>query len=427
MANQFIDTARITVRAGNGGGGAVSFHREKYVAAGGPYGGDGGRGGNVVLRVDPHMSTLMDFRYKRKYVAENGQDGMGKRCSGKDGADLVIKVPRGTVVRDLETKEIICDMSGDEDFILAKGGNGGWGNKHFATPTRQVPRFAKAGLPGQSREVLLELKLLADVGLVGFPNVGKSTLLSVVTRAQPKIANYHFTTLSPNLGVVPMEDGQSFVLADIPGIIEGAADGAGLGHDFLRHIDRCRLLIHVVDVSGSEGRDPVADFDAICAELERWSPELASRTMLVAANKVDIMEDPALLDKLRAHVEAKGCPLYEISAATHRGTRELMCAAAALLAQLPPILVYEPTYVERPPQVDTSAPLEITRDEDGTWLVDGPWLRQLMANVNFSDYESRNWFDKRLREAGVFQQMEDQGVQDGDLVCLYNLEFEYRK
>ena len=427
MANQFIDTARITVRAGNGGGGAVSFHREKYVAAGGPDGGAGGRGGNVVLRVDSHMSTLMDFRYKRKYVAENGQDGMGKRCSGKDGADLVIKVPRGTVVRDLETREIICDMSGDGDFILAKGGNGGWGNKHFATPTRQVPRFAKAGLPGQSREVLLELKLLADVGLVGFPNVGKSTLLSVVTRAQPKIANYHFTTLSPNLGVVPMEDGHSFVLADIPGIIEGAADGAGLGHDFLRHIDRCRLLIHVVDVSGSEGRDPVADFDAICAELERWSPELASRTMLVAANKVDIMEDPALLDKLRAHVEAKGCPLYEISAATHRGTRELMCAAAALLAQLPPILVYEPTYVERPPQVDTSAPLEITRDEDGTWLVDGPWLRQLMANVNFSDYESRNWFDKRLREAGVFQQMEDQGVQDGDLVCLYNLEFEYRK
>ena len=427
MANQFIDTARITVKAGNGGGGAVSFHREKYVAAGGPDGGDGGRGGDVVLRVDPHMSTLMDFRYKRKYVAENGQDGMGKRCSGKDGADLIIKVPRGTVVRDLDTKEIIRDMSGDEDFILARGGNGGWGNKHFATPTRQVPRFAKAGLPGQSREVILELKLLADVGLVGFPNVGKSTLLSVVTRAQPKIANYHFTTLSPNLGVVPMEDGQSFVLADIPGIIEGAADGAGLGHDFLRHIDRCRLLIHVVDVSGSEGRDPVADFNAICAELERWSPELASRTMLVAANKVDIMADPELLGRLRAHVEAKGCPLYEISAATHQGTRELMYAAAAQLAQLPPILVYEPTYVERLPEVDAAAPLDITRDEDGTWLVDGPWLRQLMANVNFSDYESRNWFDKRLREAGVFQQMEDQGVQDGDPVCLYNLEFEYRK
>ena len=293
MANQFIDTARITVRAGNGGGGAVSFHREKYVAAGGPDGGDGGRGGNIVLRVDPHMSTLMDFRYKRKYTAENGKDGSGKRCSGKDGADLIIKVPRGTVVRDLETKEIIQDMSEEQDFILARGGKGGWGNQHFATPTRQVPRFAKAGLPGQAREVLLELKLLADVGLVGFPNVGKSTLLSVVTRAQPKIANYHFTTLSPNLGVVPMEEGQSFVLADIPGLIEGAAEGVGLGHDFLRHVDRCRLLIHVVDVSGSEGRDPVEDFDTICAELERWSPELASRRMLVAANQGYLLVDQA--------------------------------------------------------------------------------------------------------------------------------------
>ncbi len=427
MANQFIDTARITVRAGSGGNGAVAFHREKYVAAGGPDGGDGGRGGNIVLRVDSHMSTLMDFRYKRKYVAENGQDGSGKRCSGKDGQPLVIRVPRGTVVRDAETREIICDMSRDEDFILAKGGNGGWGNKHFATPTRQVPRFAKAGLPGQSREVILELKLLADVGLVGFPNVGKSTLLSVVTRAQPKIANYHFTTLSPNLGVVPMEEGQSFVLADIPGIIEGASEGAGLGHDFLRHIDRCRLLIHVVDVSGSEGRDPVADFDAICAELERWSPELASRPMLVAANKVDIMEDPELLDRLRTHVAERGCPLYEMSAATHQGTQELMYAAAAELAKLPPILVYEPTYVERPPEIDTSAPLDIVRDDDGTWLVDGPWLRQLMANVNFNDYESRNWFDKRLREAGVFQQLEDMGIKDGDPICLYNLEFEYQR
>ena len=426
MANQFIDTARITVKAGTGGNGAVAFHREKYVAAGGPDGGDGGRGGDVILRVDPHMSTLMDFRYKRKYVAENGRDGTGKRCSGKDGADLVIRVPKGTVVRDQGTGEIICDMSGTEDFVLARGGNGGWGNQHFATPTRQVPRFAKAGLPGQSREVLLELKLLADVGLVGFPNVGKSTLLSVVTRAQPKIANYHFTTLFPNLGVVPMEEGRSFVLADIPGIIEGAAAGAGLGHDFLRHIDRCRLLIHVVDVSGSEGRDPVADFDAICAELEQWSPELASRRMIVAANKVDIMEDPKLLERLKRHVEARGCPVYEISAATHQGTKELMYAAAKELEDLPPVITYEPTYVERPPEIDTSAPLDITREDDGTWLVDGPWLRQLMANVNFGDYESRNWFDRKLREAGVFQQMEDMGVQDGDNVCLYNLEFEYQ-
>ena len=427
MAAPFVDTARITVKAGSGGNGAVAFHREKYVAAGGPDGGDGGRGGSVILEINEHMSTLMDFRYKRKYVAANGMDGHGNRCSGKDGEDLVIKVPRGTVVRDAETGEIICDMSQTDRFVLARGGNGGWGNKHFATPTRQVPRFAKAGLPGQSREVILELKLLADVGLVGFPNVGKSTLLSVVTRAQPKIANYHFTTLSPNLGVVPMEEGQSFVLADIPGIIEGASEGAGLGHDFLRHIDRCRLLIHVVDVSGSEGRDPVADFDAICAELERWSPELASRPMLVAANKVDIMEDPELLDRLRTHVAERGCPLYEMSAATHQGTQELMYAAAAELAKLPPILVYEPTYVERPPEIDTSAPLDIVRDDDGTWLVDGPWLRQLMANVNFNDYESRNWFDKRLREAGVFQQLEDMGIKDGDPICLYNLEFEYQR
>ena len=427
MAAPFVDTAKITVRSGDGGNGVVSFHREKYVANGGPDGGDGGRGGDIVVEVNDHMSTLMDFRYKRKYTAGTGTDGAGKKCTGKDGEDLVIRVPRGTIIRDAETGEIIQDMSRTDRFVLCRGGRGGWGNQHFATPTRQVPRFAKAGLPGQSRDVVLELKLLADVGLVGFPNVGKSTLLSVVTRAQPKIANYHFTTLSPNLGVVAVDEGTSFVLADIPGIIEGAADGADLGHDFLRHVDRCRLLIHVVDVSGSEGRDPVADFDAICEELQRWSPELASRRMLVAANKVDIMEDPALLARLRQHVEAKGCPLFELSAATHQGTRELMYAAAKELADLPPVIVFEPTYVERPPEVDTSEALEIERDEDGTWLVDGPWLRQLMANVNFSDYESRNWFERRLRDAGVYQQLEDMGVQDGDTVCLYNLEFEYQR
>ena len=273
MAAPFVDTAKITVRSGNGGNGVVSFHREKYVAAGGPDGGDGGRGGNVVVEINDHMSTLMDFRYKRKYVAANGMDGQGKRCTGKDGEDLILRVPRGTVIRDAETREIIKDMSDDAPFILCRGGRGGWGNKHFATPTRQVPRFAKAGLPGESRDVILELKLLADVGLVGFPNVGKSTLLSVVSRAQPKIANYHFTTLFPNLGVVYVEEGVSFVMADIPGIIEGAAEGAGLGHDFLRHIDRCRLLIHVVDVSGSEGRDPVEDFETINTELREYSPE----------------------------------------------------------------------------------------------------------------------------------------------------------
>ena len=292
MATQFVDKAGITVAAGRGGDGAVSFHREKYVAAGGPDGGDGGRGGDIILVVDDHMSTLMDFRFKRKYVAGSGMNGMGKRCSGKDGESLTIRVPRGTLVRDRATNGIIADMSSGEPFVLAKGGRGGWGNKHFATPTRQIPRFAKPGLPGETREVILELKLLADVGLVGFPNVGKSTLLSVVSKAHPKIANYHFTTLFPNLGVVYVDEGVSFVMADIPGIIEGASEGAGLGHDFLRHIDRCRLLVHLVDVSGSEGRDPVEDFEAINAELRDYSPELAGREMLVAANKCDLL--PAL-------------------------------------------------------------------------------------------------------------------------------------
>ena len=422
----FIDTAKITVKAGNGGNGAVSFHREKYVAAGGPDGGDGGRGGDIILQVDDHMSTLMDFRYKRKYTAENGADGQGKRCSGKDGQSLVIKVPRGTVVRDAESGGIVCDMSSDEPFILAQGGNGGWGNKHFATPTRQVPRFAKAGLPGQAREVQLELKLLADVGLVGFPNVGKSTLLSVVSKAQPKIANYHFTTLFPNLGVVYVEEGVSFVLADIPGIIEGASEGAGLGYDFLRHIDRCRLLIHVVDVSGSEGRSPVEDFKAICEELKQYSPELASRPMLVAGNKVDIAEDKTLSDALRAYAEELGLPYFEISAAAQQGIRQLMLAAARELEKLPPITVYGPTYVPRPPQVDTSEPLQISQ-EDGTWIVEGAWLQRLMANVNFGDYESRNWFDKMLRSSGLFDRLEEMGIQDGDTVSLYNLEFEYQR
>ena len=423
MAAPFVDTAKISVRSGNGGNGVVSFHREKYVANGGP---DGGRGGDIVLEVNDHMSTLMDLRYKRKYVADSGADGAGKRCTGKDGEDLIIRVPRGTIIRDAETGEIIQDMSQTDRFVLCRGGRGGWGNQHFATPTRQVPRFAKAGLPGQSRDVVLELKLLADVGLVGFPNVGKSTLLSVVSRAQPKIANYHFTTLFPNLGVVYVEEGVSFVMADIPGIIEGAAEGAGLGHDFLRHIDRCQLLVHVVDVSGSEGRDPVADFEAINEELRQYSPELASRRMIVAANKADIMTDPALLDKLRTHVEGLGLELYAISAATHKGTRELVLRTARLLQELPPVAVYEPTYVERPPEVDTDGAVEI-QEFDGTWVVDAPWLQRLIANVNFGDYESRNWFDQKLRQSGLFGRLEEMGIKDGDIVSMYDLEFEYQR
>ena len=426
MAAPFVDTAKITVKAGNGGNGCVSFHREKYVAAGGPDGGDGGNGGNIILQVDDNLSTLMDFRYKRKYVAENGVDGMGQRKSGKDGKSLTIRVPRGTLVRDAETGEIIKDMSDSEPYILCRGGKGGWGNTHFATPTRQAPRFAKSGLPGASLDVVLELKLLADVGLIGFPNVGKSTLLSVVSRAQPKIANYHFTTLFPNLGVVYVEDGVSFVMADIPGIIEGASEGAGLGHDFLRHIDRCRLLVHVVDVSGSEGRDPVADFDAINAELKQYSPELAQRPQIVAANKVDILADDSLLEALRSHVEALGYPLLTISAAAHQGTRELVFAIANRLRELPPVAVYQPEYVKRPPKVDMTQPLDITV-EDGVYLVEGPWLQRLIANTNFGDYESRLWFDRMLRESGLFDRLEAMGIRDGDLVSMYNLEFEYQR
>ena len=426
MASSFVDKARITVHAGKGGDGAVAFHREKYVAAGGPDGGDGGRGGNVVFTVDENMSTLMDFRYKRKYVAGNGANGMGKRCYGKDGDTLYIKVPRGTIVRDTETGAIMHDMSDGEDWIAAKGGRGGWGNMHFATPTRQVPRFAKPGLPGESHDITLELKLLADVGLVGFPNVGKSTLLSVVSKAHPKIANYHFTTLFPNLGVVYVDEGVSFVMADIPGIIEGASEGAGLGHDFLRHIDRCRLLVHLVDVSGSEGRDPVEDFEAINAELREYSPELAERPQIVVGNKCDLLGDEREnIEKLRAHVEAQGYAFFELSAAAHSGTRELVQECARRLRELPPILRYEADYVPPEPKVDTSGELTIEHFDD-MWLVEGPWLQRLVATVNFSDYESRMYFDRILREAGVFKRMEEMGVRDGDTVSMYDLMFEYK-
>ena len=425
MAVGFVDRARITVKAGNGGNGAVAFHREKYVASGGPDGGDGGRGGSVILRADDSLSTLMDFRYKRKYTAPSGAGGEGRMKNGKNGEDLIIRVPRGTVVRDFETNGIICDMSGQEDFVLAKGGRGGWGNHHFATPTRQTPRFAKSGLPGESRDVVLELKLLADVGLVGFPNVGKSTLLSAASNARPKIANYHFTTLHPNLGVVYVQEGVSFVMADIPGIIEGAAEGAGLGHDFLRHIDRCRLMVHVVDVSGSEGRDPVADFDAICAELAEWSADLAQRPMIVAANKSDLLEpDSDNLERLRARTEEKGCEMFVISAGTTQGVRELIRVIAGRLSSLPPVTIYEPDYVRPLARAGSPDDLEITRDED-FWSISGSWLERLVADINFDDYESRQYFDRQLRQSGLFDRLEEMGIRDGDTVSLYDLEFEY--
>ena len=423
----FVDKVRITVIGGRGGDGAVAFHREKYVAAGGPDGGDGGHGGNVILQVNDNMSTLLDFRYKRKYAAQAGANGSGKHCNGKRGEALTIQVPRGTVVRDAESNQIIVDMSTGEDFIIAKGGRGGWGNSHFATPTRQVPRFAKAGLKGEERDIILELKLLADVGLVGFPNVGKSTLLSVTSNARPKIANYHFTTLFPNLGVIYVDEGVSFVMADIPGIIEGAAEGAGLGHDFLRHIDRCRLLVHVVDVSGSEGRDPVEDFDAICAELENYSIDLSNRPMIVAANKCDLLPpDSDNLTRLRSAVEAAGCEMYEISAGTTQGTKALMRVVAERLRTLPPVTIYEPEYVAPVPEAGN--PAELTIEHLGnTWLITGTWLERLIQNINFDDYESRNYFDLQLRKCGLFTRLEEMGIQDGDTVDIYDFQFEYQR
>ncbi len=423
----FLDKVRITVIGGRGGDGAVAFHREKYVASGGPDGGDGGHGGSVILRVNDNMTTLLDFRYKRKYAAGAGMNGGSRKMSGKRGEPLIIQVPRGTVVRDAETNLVIADMSTNEDFVIAKGGRGGWGNQHYATATRQVPRFAKSGRKGEERDIILELKLLADVGLVGFPNVGKSTLLSVTSNARPKIANYHFTTLFPNLGVIYVDEGVSFVMADIPGIIEGAAEGAGLGHDFLRHIDRCRLLVHVVDVSGSEGRDPVVDFDTICAELHDYSVDLSNRPMIVAANKTDLLPpDSDNLERLRKHCEELGIELYEISAGTTQGTRNLMRVVADKLHTLPPVTIYEPEYVA--PVIEAGDPNALEIEHYGsTWLITGTWLERLIMDINFDDYESRNYFDLQLRKCGLFTRLEEMGIQDGDVVDIYDFQFEYQR
>ena len=337
----FIDHAKITVKAGKGGDGAVAFHREKYVASGGPDGGDGGKGGNVVFQVDDNLSTLADFRYKRKYVAPSGENGRGARCNGKSGKDLIVRVPRGTLVKEAETGRILADLSSDEPQVIAKGGRGGWGNIHFATPTRQTPRFAKPGTPGESFELILELKLLADVGLVGYPNVGKSTLVSVVSEAKPTIGNYHFTTITPVLGVVRLKDGRSFVMADIPGLIEGAGEGVGLGHQFLRHVDRCRLLVHIVDVAGSEGRDPKQDFEIINTELKKFNPELAERPMLVAGNKCDLATDEQIED-FKNYVESKGYEFFPIMAAIRYDVDPLLNRISELLSKLPPVKRNEP-------------------------------------------------------------------------------------
>lgn len=423
----FVDKAKIYIKAGDGGDGAVSFHREKYVAAGGPDGGDGGKGGDIVFVVDTNISTLIDFRYKRKYNAEKGQNGGAANCTGRNAPDLVIKVPRGTVVRDASTGRIMADMSTDEPKIIAHGGKGGKGNARFATPTRQIPKFAKPGFVGEAFEITLELKLLADVGLVGFPNVGKSTLISVVSAAKPKIANYHFTTLTPVLGVVKVTEGKSFVMADIPGLIEGASEGVGLGHEFLRHVDRCRLIVHVVDVSGIEGRDPCEDFEIINRELRNFSEELAERPQIVAANKCDMASEEQI-EAFKSYVESKGISFYQISAATTQGTKELIDAVSAELDTLPPIKEYEPepmTQQELDERAGMGEKFEITRGDDAVYYVEAPWLENIMRTVDMDDYSSLQYFQRVLRNTGIIDKLEEMGINEGDVVNIYGFEFDF--
>ena len=422
----FVDSARIYVKAGDGGDGAVSFHREKYVAAGGPDGGDGGKGGDIVFVVDNNLSSLIDFSYKKKYTANKGENGSAKNCSGRGAPDVIIKVPRGTVVKEFKTGRILADMSTDEPVVIARGGKGGRGNAHFATSTRQIPKFAKPGFRGDEYELLLELKLIADVGLVGFPNVGKSTLISVVSAAKPKIANYHFTTLTPVLGVVKIEDGKSFVMADIPGLIEGASEGVGLGHEFLRHVERCRLIVHVVDVSGSEGRDPIEDFEAINRELAGFSQELADAPQIVAANKSDMATEEQI-KVFKEYIQAKGLRFYEISAATTQGTKELTYGIWEELAKLPPVKQFEAqplTREELDAKLLTNKQFEITV-EDGIYFVEADWLWDIIRVADMQDYSSLQYFQNVLRSTGIIDKLEEMGINEGDTVAIFDFEFEY--
>jgi len=426
----FVDNVKIYVKAGNGGNGAVSFRREKYVSHGGPDGGDGGHGGNVMFVVDEGCNTLLAFKYKHKFIAQDGGNGGGAKFHGATAPDLEIKVPAGTLIKDAATGKIMKDMSDGEPYVCCKGGRGGWGNRHFATPTRQTPMFAKNGTKGEERELTLELKMIADVGLIGFPNVGKSSILSRISAAKPKVANYHFTTLSPMLGVVSTGyEGGGFVAADIPGLIEGASDGLGLGHEFLRHVDRCRLLIHVVDISGSEGRDPVDDIEKINTELERYSPELASRPQIIAANKSDMLESSETdIKAFEDYVDERGWELLYVSAATGENLDELVHAVSERLKLLPPITVYESEIAEEDTAVAGSRVREtIIRRENDTFYVEGEWLRNLMGQVNFDDYESLNFFQKALINGGVIEALEAKGCVDGHTVSIYDFEFEFVK
>lgn len=419
----FVDHVKITCKAGNGGNGSMSFHREKFVLNGGPDGGDGGNGGNVCFYADLNMHTLLDFRFKSKYTAENGVDGAAGNCTGKRGEDLIIKVPVGTVIREAESGAVVADMdTAGETRTILHGGRGGWGNRHFATPTRQAPNFAKPGIKTEIHTFLLELKTIADVGLVGYPNVGKSTILSVVTSAKPKIGNYHFTTLTPNLGIV-LRHGKDIVLADIPGLIEGAADGAGLGHDFLRHVERTRLLLHVLDIAGSEGRDPVEDFDQINHELANYG-ELAERPQIVVCNKSDLPDSEENVARLKAHLAELGLdyPVFVVSAATHQGFDALLDKTGDMLEALPPIVHFE----EEVSYDDSVKPgtFEVVRD-GAVFEVVGSSMQRLIDSVNFDDEESMSWFHRTLRKWGVIDALRKAGAQEGDTVRIIDMEFDF--
>ncbi len=417
----YVDRVKITAKAGNGGNGSASFHREKFVINGGPDGGDGGNGGDILIYADPNMHTLLDFRYKSKYTAENGEDGKANRCTGRNGSDLLIKVPVGTVILDDETDRIMADMyQAGETRRLLKGGKGGWGNQHFATPTRQAPNFAKPGIKTEIRTLRLELKTIADVGLIGYPNVGKSSILSVITSARPKVGNYHFTTLTPNLGIV-RRFGKDIVLADIPGLIEGAAEGAGLGHDFLRHVERTRLLLHVVDASGSEGRDPLQDLDTINSELNRYG-NLGDKPQIIVCNKMDIPGAEENLERIRTYAAEAGCAVFAVSAATHQGFDELLDETARQLEDLPPILHFQEE--EIPEEEDIPDTFEVNL-EDGVYVVTGRAVDRLIESVNFDDQESLNWFHRTLRRIGVIDALREAGAQDGSTVRIDDIEFDF--
>lgn len=426
----FADRAKIIIKSGKGGDGHVSFRREKYVPDGGPDGGDGGNGGDIIFEIDDGLNTLTEYRHKHKFAAQPGEDGGGRNCHGKNGADLVLKVPAGTVIKDAASGKVIADMSGaNRRMVVLKGGRGGIGNQHFATSTMQAPKYAKPGQEAIELEVQLELKVIADVGLVGFPNVGKSTLLSRVTNAQPKIANYHFTTLQPNLGVVDMEDGNGFVIADIPGLIEGASEGVGLGHQFLRHIERTKVMIHIVDAAGTEGRDPIADIKAINKELEAYNPELLKKPQVIAANKMDAVygDENEIIQKLRDEFESEGIKVFPISAVSGKGLRELLFEVRDLLAKCPKeITVYEPEF-DPSLMFLKDEPYTIERADDGAYVVEGPKIDKMLGYTNIESEKGFLFFQKFLREQGILKELEQMGIVDGDTVRMYGHEFDYYK